>query len=451
MKRLMPNSLTARRATALSGSLNVPGDKSISHRALILGALATGRTVIDGLLEADDVLATAEVINHLGARAHKVDDQWHVSGCGVGGLWGHGLELDFGNSGTSARLLMGVIAGHDITAKLDGDSSLRKRPMGRVIEPLMEMGLQIDDVKAKDEGFRLPLDVRGTAQLVAINYRLPVASAQVKSAILLAGLHSAGLTRVLEPMPTRDHTERMLRYMGAEIGVEDTTDGRLISLEGQQELSGRSISVPGDPSSAAFPIAAALMVPGSEITVRNVLCNPLRSGLFETLAEMGAQLRFENETERAGEQVADISVACGPLRGVEVPPERSASMIDEYPVLSVIAASAQGNTIMRGLSELRVKESDRLTATLNGLLANGVDAHIEGDDLIVRGSDQVPGGGFVETEMDHRIAMSFLVLGLISDRPITIDDKRMIATSFPEFETLMGGLGAQFGAGGVQT
>ena len=449
----MPYSLIALPAKPLAGTINVPGDKSISHRALILGGLATGRTQIDGLLQGEDVLATANVIRQLGAQVHQSGDQWHVLGRGVGGLNGAAQEgklaLDFGNSGTSARLLMGVIAGHDLTATLDGDSSLRKRPMGRVIRPLMEMGLQIDDEGAEEKGFRLPLKLRGTSQLLPIDYTLPVASAQVKSAVLLAGLLSAGRTSVLEPEPTRDHTERMLRYMGAEVVVEDRPEGRYISLEGQQELFGRSITVPGDPSSAAFPIAAALVVPGSQITVLNVLCNPLRTGLFKTLQEMGADIRFENAIDMAGEEVADISVSFGPLKGVEVPASRVASMIDEYPILSVIAATAAGETIMRGLAELRVKESDRLAATLAGLQANGVVARIEGDDLIVQGSDHVAGGGVVATEMDHRIAMSFLVLGLISDKPIIVDDVRMIATSFPEFTDLMGSIGAEFKSGEV--
>jgi len=449
--RLMAHSLTAKRATSLQGNIEVPGDKSISHRALILGALANGRTAIDGLLEAEDVLATARVVSQLGAEVSKVDDQWIVLGRGVGGLGlddggnsGDTLALDFGNSGTSARLLMGVIAGHEITATLDGDASLRKRPMGRVIKPLIEMGLQISDASAADTGYRLPLDVRGTGNLLPIEYRLPVASAQVKSAILLAGLHAAGETRVMEPTHTRDHTERMLRHMGGHVSVEDGPEGRLISLDGRQELTGRPITVPGDPSSAAFPIAAALMVPGSQITVRNVLCNPLRTGLFQTLIEMGADIRFENEIEMAGEEVADISASYFPLKGVEVPASRAASMIDEYPILSVIASMAEGETIMRGLDELRVKESDRLASTLAGLKASGIEARIDGDDLIVSGAASVPGGGMIATEMDHRIAMSFLVLGLVSEKPVIIDDRRMIATSFPEFETLMGDLGAEF-------
>ena len=443
----MPHSLTAKRAGSLHGNIDVPGDKSISHRALIFGALASGRTVIEGLLEAEDVLATARVVTQLGAVTKKIDDQWHVLGRGVGGLnAGEGAELalDFGNSGTSARLLMGVIGGHDIAGTLDGDSSLRKRPMGRVINPLIEMGLQIDDEDAAKSGYRLPLSIRGTTDLIPIVYKLPVASAQVKSAVLLAGLHASGQTTVIEPHPTRDHTERMLRHMGAEVDIEDGPDGRTISLEGRQELTGRPITVPGDPSSAAFPIAAAVLVPGSQITVRNVLCNPLRSGLFQTLIEMGADIRFENEIETAGEKVSDIAVSYGPLNGIEVPADRAASMIDEYPVLAVIASMAQGETIMRGLGELRVKESDRLEATLAGLTANGIGARIDGDDLIVTGADKVAGGGLVATEMDHRIAMSFLVLGLVSENPITVDDKRMIATSFPAFETLMTKLGAEF-------
>ncbi len=458
----MPHSLTARRAKPLSGDINVPGDKSISHRALILGALATGRTVIDGLLASDDVMATARVLGQLGVPIRNNDGEWQVMGRGPGGLsLDHAQDdgslgtttpaerpvLDFGNSGTSARLMMGVLAAHDIKATLDGDSSLRKRPMGRVIEPLLEMGLQVGGNGPDNEEYRLPLVISGTASLVPIQYTLPVASAQVKSAVLLAGLHSAGRTSVIEPVPTRDHTERMIVHMGGEISVEDRNGGRLISIEGQQELTGRTITVPGDPSSAAFPIAAALIVPGSQIIVRNVLCNPLRSGLFETLREMGADIEYKNEIVSAGERVADISVSHCPLNGVTVPAGRAASMIDEYPVLAVIAARAKGQTVMRGLGELRVKESDRLATTLNGLRANGIEARIDGDDLIVEGSENIPGGGVVATELDHRIAMSFLVLGLGAEAAIAIDDARMISTSFPDFDKTMSRLGAEFDAG----
>ncbi|MFM1814259.1 MAG: 3-phosphoshikimate 1-carboxyvinyltransferase [Pseudomonadota bacterium] len=436
MQGAMP--LTASRAPALAGTTNVPGDKSISHRALLIGALATGRTVVTGLLEAEDVLNTAKVAAALGAGVTREDGTWVVRGLGVGGLQQPDGPLDFGNSGTGARLGLGVIAGNPITAELIGDESLSRRPMGRVLKPLKQMGLEV--LSGTDT---LPLKVRGTSQPIPIRYELPVASAQLKSAILLAGLASAGETTVISE-PSRDHTERMLRAFGG--AVESHMEGTLevITLKGQRELAGRDVIVPGDPSSAAFLAAAALVVPGSEVVIENVLVNETRIGFYDTLREMGADVSFVNERDAAGEPVADIRVRAGRLKGVRVPPERAPSMIDEYPILAVVAAFADGETRMEGLAELKVKESDRLAATAAGLAANGVDAEVEGDTLIVRGRGRVSGGGTVVTHLDHRIAMSFLVMGQASEAPVTVDDTRMIATSFPEFRRLMEGIGAIF-------
>ena len=427
------------RAEPLNGTVRVPGDKSISHRSLMFGALATGRTRVRGLLEAEDVINTAHALTALGARTTKNGDVWEVIGRGTGGLSQPAGSLDFGNSGTGTRLMLGLIAGHPIEVKLVGDASLSRRPMGRVLRPLRQMGLEVVDDKET-----LPLTVRGSDQLVPMEYTLPVPSAQVKSAILLAGLHAAGETTVIEKEATRDHTERMLRYFGAEVRTEKGTGGTRITVKGNAELEGRDVTVPGDPSSAAFLVAAAVLVPGSDVTVEGILFNPTRTGFYTTLREMGADLTLLNMREEGGEPIADIRARGSRLKGVTVPPGRAPSMIDEYPVLAAIAGFASGVTRMEGLAELKVKESDRLAATAAGLAANGVDATVEGDALIVKGGGKVPGGGTVATHLDHRIAMAFLTMGLASERPVTVDDTRMIATSFPEFLGLMERLGARY-------
>jgi 3-phosphoshikimate 1-carboxyvinyltransferase len=432
--------LSAAKSRALSGTVRVPGDKSISHRALMFGALATGRTAIAGLLEGEDVLNTAKALQAMGCPVRKVGATWEVLGRGVGGLAEPGTGIDFGNSGTGIRLMMGLIAGHDVRVRLTGDPSLSRRPMGRVLKPLMQMGLEVEE-KGKET---LPLTLRGTADLLPIEYHTPVPSAQIKSAVLLAGLHAAGATTVVEGQATRDHTERMLRHFGAEVAVAERNGSRAITVQGDAELKGRSVNVPGDPSSTAFLVAAALIVPGSEVTIEGVLINPTRTGFYVTLAEMGADVVFRNEREEGGEPVADILVRHSVLRGVRVPPERAPSMIDEYPALACLAAYAVGETRMEGLAELKVKESDRLAATAAGLAANGVPAKVDGDNLIVGGGKSVRGGGIVTTHLDHRIAMAFLTLGLGADRPVTIDDAGTIATSFPEFRSLMERLGATF-------
>jgi 3-phosphoshikimate 1-carboxyvinyltransferase len=440
---LAPRPLSARAAGPLKGRLRVPGDKSISHRALILGALSTGVTRITGLLEAEDVLNTAKALEALGAPIEKSGGEWRVSGRGVGGLRQPAGPLDFGNSGTGTRLMLGVVAGHDIKVRLVGDASLSKRPMARVLDPLKEMGLEVEG--GRD---RLPLDVRGTSALRPMTYELPVPSAQVKSAILLAGLSAAGTTTVIESEPTRDHTERMLAFFGAEVHSVARDGKQHISVVGDAELSARTVSVPGDPSSAAFLAAAALVVPGSDVTIEGVLANPTRIGFYLTLKEMGGDVALINVREEGGEPVADIRVRASKLTGVKVPAERAPSMIDEYPILAVVAAFAQGETRMEGLAELKVKESDRLAATLAGLVANGVGARAEGDTLIVEGAGTVRGGGTVAAHLDHRIAMAFLTLSLASEQPVTVDDTTMVATSFPEFRALMESLGATFGTAG---
>jgi len=424
----------------LSGRLRVPGDKSISHRALMFGALATGRTTITGLLEAEDVLNTAKAVSALGAPATKSGDTWTVLGRGTGGLQQPDGPIDFGNSGTGTRLMMGVVAGHDIAVTMTGDASLSRRPMGRVLTPLRQMGLV-----TRENRDTLPLTVQGSALLVPIEYVLPVPSAQVKSAVLIAGLMAAGETTVVEREPTRDHTERMLRYFGADVRTEVKDGLTRITVRGDAELAGRAVVVPGDPSSAAFLICAALIVPGSDVTVEGVLVNETRTGLYATLKEMGADIVFLNEREECGEPVADIRARFSRLTGVQVPAGRAPSMIDEYPVLAAVAGFAEGDTRMEGLAELKVKESDRLAATAAGLAANGVRATVAGDTLIVHGTGHVAGGGTVETHLDHRIAMAFLTMGLASDRPVTVDDTAMIATSFPEFRRLTETLGATYG------
>ncbi len=432
--------LTARRPDApLGGRIVVPGDKSISHRALMFGALAIGETRITGLLEGEDVLRTAAAMRALGADIVRDGGEWRVAGRGVGGLAEPEDVLDMGNSGTAARLLAGILASHPMFAVMTGDASLRNRPMQRVIVPLAACGARF---AARERG-RLPLAIEGAREALPLDYEVPVPSAQVKSAVLLAGLNATGATRVVEREATRDHSENMLRHFGAAVRVEPAGHGRTITLQGQPELRAADVAVPGDPSSAAFPLAAALLVPGSRVTVERVGLNPLRTGLFATLREMGADLVVTHERLEGGEPVGDITATAGTLRGVEVPPERAPSMIDEYPVLAVIAAGAEGRTRMRGLRELRVKESDRLAATAGLLRANGVAVAIEGDDLIVHGTPgRIPGGGRVTTHMDHRIAMSALVLGLAAEAPVGIDDSRFIETSFPGFVPLMNGLGA---------
>ncbi|WP_425338904.1 3-phosphoshikimate 1-carboxyvinyltransferase [Methylocapsa acidiphila] len=439
-----PNRLAAQASGPLRGRLKPPGDKSISHRALILGLLSVGETLIDGLLEGDDVLRTAAACRALGAEVVRLGEgRWRVSGCGIGSLLAPREPLDFGNSGTGARLMMGVVGGHAITACFDGDASLRKRPMRRILDPLVQMGAE---VLSEAEGGRCPILLKGASEPVPILYETPVASAQIKSAVLLAGLNSPGRTTVVETEASRDHTEKMLAHFGATISVEPFgTHGRKISLEGRPELRPAPLSVPADPSSAAFPMVAATIAPGSDIVIEGVMTNPLRAGLLATLLEMGADIEILDRRIEGGEEVADLRVRAAALKGVDVPAARAPSMIDEYPILAVAAAFASGLTRLRGLHELRVKESDRLAAVAAGLREAGVATQIIGDDLIVEGrGGEVEGGGSVETHLDHRIAMSFLCLGLASRQPMAIDDSRMIATSFPTFKADMERLGARF-------
>ncbi len=438
-----PTPLESRASGPLTGTIRVPGDKSISHRALILGAMAVGETTISGLLEGEDVLNTAKSMRILGAKVERTGDfAWSVRGVGVGGFAQPGETLDFGNSGTGCRLVMGAVAGCPITAVFDGDASLRSRPMRRILDPLALMGAK---VIAEGEGGRLPLTLQGARNPIPIEYRTPVASAQIKSAVLLAGLAAPGITTVIEQEASRDHTELMLKHFGAEIvTTAEGPHGRRIALAGEPELRGAAVIVPGDPSSAAFPIVAALIVEGSDLVLPDVMTNPLRTGLFTTLREMGASIEESDVRGDAGEPMARLRVRASKLRGVEVPPECAPSMIDEYLVLAVAASYAEGTTIMRGLQELRVKESDRLEATAAMLRVNGVKVEIVGDDLIVEGRGHVPGGGLVATHMDHRIAMSALVMGLASDQPVKVDDTAFIATSFPDFLPLMRKAGAEF-------
>ena len=431
--------LTARRAGPLQGRVRVPGDKSISHRALILGAMTVGETTVAGLLEGEDVLHTADVMRALGARLERGGDGiWRIHGVGVGGFLSPAAALDFGNSGTGCRLVLGAVAGAPVTATFDGDASLRKRPMRRVLDPLERMGAR---VLAEAEGGRLPLTLQGAADPIPIVYESPVPSAQLKSAVLLAGLAAPGETTVIESEASRDHTERLLKFFGAKIvSRPHGPHGRRITLQGQPELEPAPVVVPADPSSAAFPLVAALIVPGSELTLEAVMTNPLRTGLIATLREMGATIEALETRDDGGEEVADLRVRAGALKGIEVPAERAPAMIDEYPILAVAAAFAEGVTRMKGLQELRVKESDRLMATADMLRANGVTVEIEGDDLIVQGG-RPAGGAEVSTHMDHRIAMSALVLGLASENAVRIDDSAFIATSFPGFVELMRSLG----------
>ncbi len=436
--------LSRRAAAPLAGTIGVPGDKSISHRALMFGALAVGETRIIGLLEGEDVLRTAAAMRALGAEVqHDPDGTWRVAGRGIGGLTEPADVLDMGNSGTAARLLCGILASHPIFAVMTGDASLRRRPMRRVTEPLAACGARF----SAREGGRLPLAVEGAREALPLDYRVPVPSAQVKSAVLLCGLNAPGITRVEEPEATRDHSENMLRHFGASVQVEADGRGRIIILHGQPELRAADVAVPGDPSSAAFLIAAALLVPGSRLTIPGVGLNPLRCGLFAMLAEMGADIVTENARVQGGEPVGDLVVTHGALRGVDVPWEHAPSMIDEYPVLALIAATASGTTRMRGLKELRVKESDRVAATAALLAANGARVEVEGDDLIVHGDGRPPaGGGLVLTHMDHRIAMAALTLGVATEQPVAVDDAACIDTSFPEFVDLMNRAGARLAA-----
>ncbi|MGX9854378.1 3-phosphoshikimate 1-carboxyvinyltransferase [Limimaricola variabilis] len=437
-----PIPMMSQRGPALSGEAHVPGDKSISHRSLILGALSVGETVIEGLLEGQDVLDTAKAMRAFGAEVtDHGGGRWSVHGVGVGGFAEPEGVIDCGNSGTGVRLIMGAMATTPITVTFTGDASLCSRPMGRVTDPLALFGAKAEG----REGGRLPMTITGARDPMPVRYTVPVPSAQVKSAVLLAGLNAPGKTVVIEKEATRDHTERMLTGFGAELVVEETDEGRVITLTGQPELKPQHIVVPRDPSSAAFPVCAALIAEGSDVLVPNIGLNPTRAGLFETLREMGADLTYENPREEGGEPVADLRARFSPnMKGIEVPPARAASMIDEYPVLSVVAAFAEGPTVMRGVKELRVKESDRIDAMAQGLRAAGVEVE-EGEDWwIVHGCGhgQVPGGATVESRLDHRIAMSFLVMGLATNAPMRVDDGGPIATSFPVFEPLMTGLGA---------
>lgn len=426
----------------LTDRITVPGDKSISHRSLILSALAVGKSQITGLLEGEDVLATAAALRAMGATIEKNDDIWTVYGVGVGGLMQPDTAIDLGNSGTSVRLLMGLVASHDISVTFTGDASLSKRPMGRVIDPLSAMGAEFNARMSSDGKACLPLTVRGLCPAVPMKYRLPVASAQVKSAILLAGLNTPGVTRVIEPVLTRDHSETMLKGFGADLTVETDKDGsRVISLTGEAELSPQKIKVPGDPSSAAFPVVAALLVPGSDIVIENVGINPTRAGLFTILQQMGGDISFKKKRTVGGEPVADIHVKHSKLTGINVPADIAPSMIDEFPILFIAAALAEGTTTTSGLSELRVKESDRLSRMADGLGLLGVDVTEKEDGLIITGTgDLIPGGkkkAAVETALDHRIVMSFAVAGLVTKTGATVDDMSPTETSFPGFADLL--------------
>lgn len=437
-----PIPMTSRKSGPLKGVAEVPGDKSISHRSLILGALSVGETNITGLLEGQDVLDTAKAMAAFGAQVERLGDgEWQVHGVGVGGFAEPENVIDCGNAGTGARLIMGAMATSPITATFTGDASLRSRPMGRITDPLALFGAQAYG----RTGGRLPLTIVGAADPVPVRYTSPVPSAQVKSAVLFAGLNTIGETVVIEAEATRDHTERMLAGFGAEISTEQTREGRVITLKGQPELQAQDIIVPRDPSSAAFPVCAALIVEGSDVLVPNIGLNPTRAGLFTTLQEMGADLVFENIREAGGEPVADLRARFSDLKGIEVPAERAASMIDEFPILSVVAAYAEGVTIMHGVKELRVKESDRIDAMARGLEACGVTVEEDEDTLIVHGlgAGGVPGGATCATHLDHRIAMSFLCLGMAAKKPVSLDDGGPVATSFPIFEGLMASLGAQ--------
>lgn len=423
----------------LKGKIFAPGDKSISHRSLILGAMAKGKTNITGLLEGADIMATAEAMNKLGARVERIKKgEWIIKGCGEAGLISPSEPIDCGNAGTGVRLLMGAISGYKISATFKGDTSLSSRPMARVLNPLEQMGIEYNC----DEGETLPATIISSGNLKSIDYVSPHASAQVKSAILLAGINTSGVTSITEHTLSRDHSENMLKAFGATINIETQGQGQKVSIKGPVTLKGTDISIPGDPSSAAFPIIAAIITPGSDILVQNVMMNPTRIGLFTTLTEMGAYLRADNYRTSGGEIIADIHVKYSQLNGVIVPEERAPSMIDEYPILAVAAAYAKGTTVMRGIAEMRVKESDRIKATFKLLIKNGVDVKEHSDGLSIKGGS-VTGGATVLTHHDHRIAMSALILGINAENPITIDDSSMIATSFPTFFELMAEIGAK--------
>ncbi len=438
-----PKPLISHSCDALNGHVKVPGDKSISHRSLMFGAMATDETIITGLLEGEDVINTATALNQLGAKVYKADNGlWHAYGLGVGALESPTEPIDMGNSGTSTRLLIGLCAGSDVTAFFTGDKSLTKRPMARIMGPLQEMGATF---MARNDNL-LPLGVKGTNEGLGITYKLPVASAQVKSAIMLAGLTAKGNTTVIEELGTRDHTENLLNHFGANVTTTQDDNGHFaVTVEPFPVLKGCAIHIPADPSSAAFPIVAALIHPGSTLKLPNIGINERRTGLFNTLVEMGANIEFNNKRIEAGEPIADLVVTCtSPLKGIDVPPERNPSMIDEFPILAVAASCAEGTTRMFDLKELRVKESDRLTLMADGLKKCGVNVEVNGDDLIVHGNGKPPkGGAFIECALDHRIAMSFLILGTVSDEPIEIDDGSPIATSFPGFVDIMNDIGCK--------
>lgn len=439
MSSAKPTPLAAKSSGPLRGEPQLPGDKSISHRAVMFAALAVGESRVTGLLEGEDVMATAAAMRQMGAKIEKRGDAWHIWGVGVGGLQQPDTPLDMGNSGTSARLIMGMCATHPIVVQFTGDASLSKRPMKRVIDPLSQMGAQFDAHENK-----MPLTLHGANMPMPIAYELPVASAQVKSAILLAGLNTPGRTTVIERTPTRDYTETMLRVMGADIQIEDLENGKAIHVTGYAELKPLQLHVPRDPSSAAFPCVAACIVSGSDILLQNIGMNPTRAGLYVTLREMGANIIFENERIENGEKIADLRVQYSELKAADVPAERAPSMIDEYPVLAIACATANGTSRLRGLHELRAKESDRLQVMADGLAACGVKTEIEGDDLIIYGNGAIPGGAIIQTHLDHRICMSFLIASLVAQNPITIDDAAPIQTSFPNFIPMMKQLGAEF-------
>ena len=436
----MQSGAKANRSTGLRGMIMAPGDKSISHRSIIFGALAEGITQVTGLLRGDDIMATIGAMRAFGAKITENDDgSWTVTGCGQSGLKTPASPIDCGNAGTGVRLIMGAASAYNIKAEFTGDESLKSRPMGRVLDPLRQMGIQAD----AQDGDKLPVKIDSAGSLDPIDFTPPHASAQVKSAILLAGLRANGTTTVRETRLSRDHTENMLRAFGAEVNARPKDDGQIVSITGPIDLKGTRVSVPGDPSSAAFPVIAALITPGSDICIENVMMNPTRTGLFETLAEMGGDIRADNFRKSGGEVIADLHVRYSQLRGVTVPPRRAPSMIDEYPILAVAAAFARGDTIMNGIEELRVKESDRITATVDLLRRNGVDVTESADGMRVKGGKEIAGGATVKTHHDHRIAMSALILGLGSLNPVKIDDASMIATSFPGFFDLMQSIGAQ--------